>query len=115
MTISVDFDDTIMNTKNVLQGYRMGQPEPGAIASVNRLYNEGHTIIIFTARDVSQPTAYKAVADWLEYFHIPYHMITNIKQHSTDVYIDDKAIHYDTWGSTLARLTKLQNRPTISS
>lgn len=115
MIIAVDFDNTLMSTKNVLKGYRMGQPESGAIAAINRLVAEGHQIFIFTSRDVQNPSAKKAVGDWLDYFKIPYSGITNIKSPHFEVFIDDLAIHFDSWPQVLHHLTNIQNESTISA
>lgn len=107
MIIAIDFDDTIMNPHDKLPGYRMGQPEPGSILSLQRLKLEGNQIYIFTARDVSHPNQKKAVADWLDYFHIPYDGITNVKQPFFDVYIDNRAMHFDSWPQVMTRLRNL--------
>jgi len=109
MIVAIDFDDTLMDTTNVLHGYRMGQPTPGAIAATTRLHNRGDTIIVFTARDVQKPQVYKAVQDWCTHFNIPIHGITNIKKPEFDVYIDNRALHFDTWPQVMARLTNLSN------
>lgn len=109
MIIAIDLDDTIIDSKNVLSGYRMGQPVQGAITSIRRLVTEGHQIFIFTARNVQDPRVKKAVADWLDHFDIPYSGITNIKSPHFQVFIDNRAIQFDTWPQTLHRLTNMQN------
>lgn len=108
LILAIDFDETLMNPNNVPKGYRMGQPEPGAIATVQRLHMEGHQIVIFTARNVQDPRAKKAVADWLDYFHIPYHDITNVKRADFDVMIDNRALHYQSWPQVSQDLNKLE-------
>ena len=110
MILAIDFDDTLMDTQNVLEGYRMGQPTSGAIAATQRLANRGDKIFIFTARDVQKPQVYKAVEDWLNHFHIPFHGITNIKKPEFDVYIDNRALHFDTWPQVLHRLTSIEDK-----
>lgn len=109
MVIAVDFDDTLMDRKNVEPGYRMGQPTPGAVAATRRLVNEGHTVIIFTARNTQDPRVYKAIEDWCIHFGIANHGATNIKIPEFDVFIDNRAIAFDTWPQVLMRLTKLQS------
>jgi hypothetical protein len=107
--IAIDFDRTLCSDKPE-PGYRMGIPEPGAVTSCKRLVAQGHTIVIFTARNVNEPSAHKAVADWLEYFGIPHHGITNIKQPYFDVYIDDRALRYEgSWPVIMNKLRKLTN------
>lgn len=113
-TIAVDFDDTL-HSSTKQPGYRMGIPEPGAIVSMQRLAREGHELWIFTARNVQHPNQKKAVADWLDYFNIPYHGITNVKLPQFQVFIDNRAIQFDTWPQVMARLTKLQQSATVSS
>lgn len=109
LTLAIDFDETLMNPSNKQPGYRMGQPEPGAVSTLQRLHSEGHRIIIFTARNVQDPRAKKAVSDWLGYFHIPYHDITNVKRSEYDVYIDNRALHYQSWAQVSQDLDKLEN------
>lgn len=107
MILAIDFDDTLMDTHNVRTGYRMGPPTPGAIVTMHRLVTEGHSIYVFTARDVQKPPVYKAVEDWLNYYKIPFHGITNIKQPYFQVFIDNKAIQFDTWPQVMLRLKRL--------
>lgn len=106
MILAIDFDDTIMDPKNVRPGYRMGQPTVGAVVALQRLARS-HTIVIFTARNVQVPSAHKAVADWLDYFKIPYHGITNIKRPEFDVIIDNRALHFDEWSKVLWRIDSM--------
>lgn len=112
MVIAVDFDSTLMNPDHKLKGYRMGQPMPGAVFYTNKLAQMGHEIIIFTARNVNQPSAHKAVEDWLKFFQIPHHGITNIKQPYFDVYIDDRALHFDRWEGMLTKIDKFGKKET---
>lgn len=113
MVIAVDFDGTIHDPNNKNSGYRMGVPIPGAILSMQRLANSGHTLIIFTARGVQHPNQKKAVADWLDYFKIPFSGITNIKSPAFDLIIDNRAMHFDSWPQVMARLTKSE-QPSIT-
>jgi len=109
MIIAIDFDATLMDPKNVQPGYRMGPPTPGAIAATKRLRAEGHTIIVFTARNVQDPRVHKAVMDWCEHFGIPASGASNIKSPSYDVIIDNRAIHFDSWPHVMMNLTDIQN------
>jgi len=104
MHIAIDLDDTLMSTKNVLRGYRMGQPEPGAVAALSRLAQEGHTLTIFTARNVQDPRVRQAILDWCQYFHLPIHNVTNIKDPDFDVMIDNRGLHFTSWSQTLVAL-----------
>lgn len=87
----------------------MGPPTSGAVAAVNKLYQEGHQIFIFTAREVQKPPVKKAVEDWLDYFKIPYHGITNVKQSWMDVFIDNRSLHYEDWAQVYGDLHKIQS------
>jgi hypothetical protein len=53
---------------------------------------DGHTIVIFSYR-AKHP---KHIAEWMEFFEIPYDEITNIKG-DFDLIIDDKAVKFTTW------------------
>lgn len=106
MIILVDFDDTLCNSKDIPKGHRMGQPVPGAVAAMKRLYMTNE-INILTGRRVDVPAVYEAVAKWLEYFGIPYHNITNVKPDRYDLIIDNRALHFDDWPKTLFRTEKL--------
>jgi len=97
MNIATDFDETLMNNAAAPHGYKMGPPEVGAISVLNKLVEEGHKIFIFTARNVQDQRVYKAVADWVEYFKIPCHGITNIKSPDFDIMIDNRGLHYQSW------------------
>lgn len=111
MNIAIDFDDTLMDTKNVQSGYRMGPPIPGAVAYTRKLANLGHIITIFTARNVNLPSAHKAVADWLEYYKIPHHGITNIKQPYFDVMIDNRGLNFNgNWTGMLGKIEKFHDK-----
>lgn len=115
MTIAVDFDATLMDRDAVHSGYRMGPPTAGAILAMQRLAAEGHQLWVFTARDVQHPNQKKAVADWLDYFHIPFHGVTNIKRPEFEVFVDDRAIAFDSWPQVMFRLTKLQESSTVQA
>lgn len=104
--ICIDYDDTLMDTKNVPSGKRLGPPMPGAVAAMKRLAVGGNILIIFTVRG-GEERSRKAVADWLDYFGIPYSTITNIKTRA-DAYIDNHAIRFVTWPQTLSDLRKYQ-------
>lgn len=77
----------------------MGLPVPGARDALLTFKAQGDTIIIFTARD-----KFKPVEDWLSYFEIPYDQITNVKPPKAEVFIDDRAIRFTTWGQVLKYL-----------
>lgn len=114
MIIAVDFDHTLASDKPE-EGYRMGVPEPGAVAGMKRLASEGHTLVIFTARNVQIPSAYKAVEDWLIHFEIPYHGITNIKRPEFEVMLDDRALRFKDWPTALSDIRKIGNESAVAN
>lgn len=101
MTLAIDFDGVIHDPKNVPKGKRMGQPMPGAVEAITEL-SKKYFLIIHTVR-AAGPEATKAVSDWLDYFKIPRHRITNIKPRA-DFYIDNNGIRFENWSQVLREL-----------
>ena len=98
MKIAVDIDDTL--TEGDARWWEDGAidatPNEDALEEVQRLYAEGHTIMLWTARpnyangmDICARTEM-----WLAENDVPYHTLTMDKL-SADVYIDDKAMSAD--------------------
>ena len=103
--LAIDFDGTIVEHKFPF----IGEPKPNVVEVINRLYNEGHSIIIWTCRtsqndfkDVpnSEPTIFD-VYKFLGRHKIPFTTINhndpkNPFQPSpkvyADIYIDDKQL-----------------------
>jgi|SRR5210317_827307 hypothetical protein len=90
MIYCFDIDDTICKTKG--QNYAESQPIYNRIKTINNLYDEGNTIIFFTAR------GYVTKIDWrditlnqLKEWNVKYHELILGKPHA-DVYVDDKGI-----------------------
>ena len=98
MILSIDFDRTIHDIDHPIK--KMGPPIEGAREALQGFHSEGHKIIIFSCRRDS-----KVIADWIEYFQIPYDDITNIKPHC-DFYIDDNAIRFINWKDTISIINK---------
>ncbi|MBR8535399.1 hypothetical protein KDU71_07490 [Carboxylicivirga sediminis] len=98
LTIAIDFDGTVCT---YAQWPKIGQPQEYAKDVINKLYDEGHTIIINSLREgVYQHQAER----WLEQHGINYHHFNenspaNIKKYyecrkiGADVYIDDRNIN----------------------
>lgn len=99
MILAIDFDNTIHDLNNPIEGRKMGKPMPGAVEAIENLVEAGHTVIIHTLMATS-PSGAKVVSEWLEYYDIPHHGVTAIKP-KADYYIDDKAIRHIDWPSTL--------------
>lgn len=92
MILAIDYDGVIHDINNPVPGKRMGRPMPGAEDAMEDLKQAGHKLIIHSVRG-DKP---KVIADWCDYYDVPYDEITNIKPQA-DLYIDDKALHFDSW------------------
>lgn len=95
MIYCFDLDNTLLYTEGT--DYKNSKPIQKAIDKVNKLYNEGHTIKIFTARGS------RSGIDWrdftkiqLIYYGIKYHEVILGKPHA-DIFIDDKGINVRDW------------------
>jgi len=101
MRICFDLDNTLVTYPDVPNDYSTVKPIESMISLVQRLHNEGHTIIIHTARrmathknnvgsvirDIGRQTF-----DTLEKFNIPYDELLFGKP-IADMYIDDRAVN----------------------
>jgi capsule biosynthesis phosphatase len=101
MRICFDLDNTLVTYPDVSNDYSTVKPIEPMISLVQRLHNEGHTIIIHTARrmathknnvgsvirDIGRQTF-----DTLEKFNIPYDELLFGKP-IADIYIDDRAVN----------------------
>ena len=106
MRICFDVDGTIAELREEGQCYSEIVPKEGSVEVLNKLKNEGHYIILHTARNmetfkgnlgkvnaVQGPILY----DWLKKYNIPYDEVYFGKP-SADYYIDDKGFKFDNWG-----------------
>jgi len=105
MRLCFDIDGTIAELREFGQSYEEVKPKIGALTTLRRLKNEGHYIILHTARGMESnkanlgkviATQSKILFDWLEKNHIPYDEVYFGKP-SADVYIDDKGLKFDEW------------------
>ncbi len=95
MIYIVDIDQTICVTPQVdgKHRYDLSDPFPQRIDKINKLYDQGHTIIYWTARgsgsgiDWTELTT-KQLNDWGCKFHE-----VRLGKPSYDVWIDDKALN----------------------
>jgi hypothetical protein len=101
MLIYVDIDDTICYYENAYSKKKMdyGQALPYAerIKKINKLFDEGHKIIYWTARGtVTQKlwfnTTYKQLTEWGCKFHE-----LKMGKPAYDLFIDDKNINSDVY------------------
>lgn len=95
MIIYIDIDDTICRLPTDSQDYSEATPIYDRIAKMNDLYNQGHTIIYWTARGTKSGIDWKNVTiqqfnKWL----VKYSQILFGKP-VYDIFIDDKNINSD--------------------
>jgi hypothetical protein len=112
LTVYVDIDDTICKTNGM--DYPNSVPITANIEKVNALYDEGHTIVYWTAR------GQKSGIDWteltrgqLERWGAKFHDVKLTKP-PYDVFIDDKVINSREWekGKWLEKWTdKWEDKP----
>ncbi len=95
MIYRVDIDDTICKTNG--SDYENSVPLYDRIAKINQLYNDGNTIIYWTARGSNSGI------DWTDFtmkqldaWGCLRHELSLIKPHY-DIYIDDKSINANTF------------------
>lgn len=100
MIYCFDLDGTLCT--NTFGKYLEAQPFVDAIREVNKLYNEGHTIIIDTARGgTSKINWYEDTKNQLELWGLKYHRLRVGEKIHADLFIDDKAINALNWLDTL--------------
>lgn len=92
-----DLDKTICDTKQKEDGtwgYLEALPFPDRVERVNSLYDEGHYIIVETARgNTSKKNWYEKTYTQLINFGLKFHELRTGVKFMADVYVDDKAIN----------------------
>ena len=106
MNYCFDLDDTICNTpklENGKPGYLKATPIPFMVEQVNRLYDEGHKIIMMTARGRGSGKDWTELTrEQLDRWGFKYHEIEPMFHKPTaDLFIDDKGINSEEWKKTL--------------
>ncbi|KOP81391.1 HAD hydrolase family protein [Cytobacillus solani] len=105
MRIVIDLDGTICELKKENQTYSDVRPKPGAIQTLFKLKEDGHEIIIYTARNMLtckgnigkvNANVGKVTLDWLKSYNIPFDEIVFGKPYG-DLYIDDSALKFESW------------------
>lgn len=95
----IDLDGTLCDTKRAEEGYWRyleATPFPERIEKVNQLYDDGHTIIIETARGcTSGKDWYPETFEQLKTFGLKFHNLRTGVKHGADFFIDDKGINAD--------------------
>jgi hypothetical protein len=95
MVIIIDIDETICTSIN--KDYPNAKPLIENINKANKLYNEGNTIIYWTARGMSSGIDWTELTiNQLNLWEVKYHEI-KMNKPSYDMFIDDKALNTLDW------------------
>lgn len=106
MLIYVDIDGTICENRDTLRKkynrkdihYRDVFPFEDRIAKVNELYDQGHTIVYWTARGVSSGDDYTELTNFqLQKWGCKYHELKMNQKPHFDIYICDKSHNADVY------------------
>jgi capsule biosynthesis phosphatase len=101
MRICFDLDNTLVTYPHISGDYTTVKPIYKTINILNRLYSEGHTIIIYTARRMQTHNSNigavmkdigRITFDTLDKFNIQYHEIVFGKP-IADIYVDDRSVN----------------------
>lgn len=93
MQIVIDMDGTICTEMRQFSRC-LAEPKADAVEVINKLYDAGNTIIIYSARTWVE---YEMTVDWLKRHGVKYHQLFMGKPIG-DVWIDDRAITVkDNW------------------
>jgi hypothetical protein len=100
MIIYVDVDNTICSTPTTAE-YEKAQPIYGRIKKINDLYDNGNTIIYWTARGTESKLDWSSLTKkQFEEWGVKYHDL-QFNKPVYDLFIDDKNINSDTFFSEL--------------
>ena len=98
MVIYVDIDETICRTPNN-RDYRESEPMMDRIGKINKLYEDGNTIIYWTARGTLSGIDWREVTEkQFKQWGVKYHKLI-LKKPYYDLFIDDKNINSETFFS----------------
>lgn len=102
MQIVIDMDGTICSEERQFSRC-LAKPKPGAVETINALFEAGHTIIIYSARTWVE---YEMTVDWLKRYGVKYTQLFMGKPIG-DVWIDDRAITCNNnWAEIKEKLIK---------
>jgi len=95
--IAIDFDGTI-HQHTPGQKPKFQDAVPGAVVSIKALREEGHEVIVYTARE-----DLAGIREWLRVRGLGDLEVTNRKPLAWR-YVDDRAIRFEDWDQALAVL-----------
>ena len=91
MVYCFDLDGTLCNTDG--NNYKDSTPKKERIKIVNSLYENGHTILIDTARGcVSGKNYFFFTMDQLKSWGVKFHTLRTGVKFGADIFIDDKGV-----------------------
>lgn len=90
--IAIDLDGTICTEERTFEK-SLAVPLPGAVSKIQDLHDQGHTIIIWTARGWEQ---FRMTENWLRQHQIQFDALLMGKP-IVDIWIDDRAIPFESW------------------
>ncbi len=105
MQLIIDIDGTIC-TEEKTYSRSLAKPLEGAVASINALYEQGHTIIFYTARTWME---FEMTTDWLKRNGFKYHQLVMGKPIG-DIWIDDRALQFTNWDEMVDILNKKKKK-----
>ena len=100
MIFCFDIDNTICKTKG--KNYKNAKPHKDVVKIINKLYDNGHIIKIFTARfmgrnndniKLAYKEGYKMTFKQLKKWNLKFHKLLMGKP-SFDLFVDDRALGY---------------------
>ena len=96
MIVYIDIDETIANTPDD-RNYSMSTPIKENIAKANKFYDEGHTVVYWTARGSGTGIDwYDITKDQLIQWGAKHHDL-KLGKPMYDLFICDKAINSEDW------------------
>ncbi|MGA1823497.1 MAG: HAD hydrolase family protein [bacterium] len=108
MQIIVDLDGTICTEEKTFSR-SLAKPINKAAQTLETLYNEGHTIIIYSARSWQE---YEMTVQWLKEHAIKYHQLI-LGKPIGDIWLDDRAIRFDTWEKAMNDIQTVKKKQAI--
>lgn len=103
MIICVDLDGVIAEDDNNYPNYEDCRVMKGAVEYLASLRDAGHRIIIYTSRGW---WFFEITLDWLNRKGVPFDTLVMDKPYG-DVYIDDRAMKFESWGKTWKQLEQI--------
>ena len=102
MQIIIDMDGTIC-TEERTYSRCLATLKEGAQDYINKMYDNGHTIIIYSARSWQE---FEMTTHWLSSNKIKYHQLI-LGKPIGDIWIDDRAIRFNSWKETESKLSDI--------